>query len=121
MHALNLNEDNNVSSLAQPIDPQECSAAEFRFEWGDKKESASYVPFKEEHLWKELGLSAVILAEGEGLADKLLYVADIFTLGPRMNDRTIDLIQAGKGQEPQFRFRIRGKTDLGIFKPNGVM
>lgn len=120
MKALRLSEDNNVSSLATPIDPQEYRGAEFMFSWEDKNESESYVPFKE-YLLNQFSLNAVILAEGAGLADRLLYVSDIFTLRPRISDLTSDLKRAALGQEPQFRFRIRGRTDLGVFKEDGVL
>jgi hypothetical protein len=43
------------------------------------------------------------------MPDGLLYVSDIFTLQPRIGDRSIDLKTAALGQEPRFRYRIRGK------------
>ena len=120
MRALRMDENNNVSSLAQPIEPQECGAEEFHFEWRNQVESDSYIPFQE-YLKTQFNMSAVVLAEGEGLANGNLYVSDIFTLRPRLNDLTSDLKKAGFGNEPQFRFLIRGRTDLGVFKEGGVL
>jgi hypothetical protein len=51
----------------------------------------------------------------------LITVSDIFTLRPRIGDRSIDLKTAALGQEPRFRYRIRGRTDLGVFRPGGLM
>lgn len=125
MRALRMNEENNVMSLAASIDQQECSVAEFSFTWKksskkDKDEGESYEPFQT-YLKTDFKMNAVILGNGEGLADGNLFVSDIFTLRPKLGDLTSDLKKAALGQEPQFRFRIRGKTDLGIFREGGVV
>eukprot|EP01033_Poteriospumella_lacustris_P006827 gene6827-4917_t len=125
MRALRMNEENNVMSLATPIDHQECTVAEFSFTWKksqkkDKNESESYEPFQK-YLKKEFKMDAAILGEGQGLSDGNLFVSDIYTLRPKLSDLTSDLKKAALSQEPQFRFRIRGRTDLAIFKEGGVM
>lgn len=120
MHALRMNEEDNVMSLATTIDHQECGVAEFSFNWKDKDERESYKPLQE-YLKKGFKMNAVILADGEGLPGRNLFVSNIFTLRPKLGDLTRDLKKAALGQEPQFRFRIQGRTDLGIFKEGGVM
>jgi hypothetical protein len=116
MRALKMNEENNVMSLATAIDQQECNVAEFSFNWKDKDEGESYEPFQM-YLKTHFKMNAVILGNGKGLADGNLFVSDIFTLRPKLGD----LKKAALGQEPQFRFRIRGKTDLGIFREDCVI
>lgn len=118
MRALRLPEDNNVASLSVSVDSMLCDAKDFSFNWGDQPENASYEPFLR-YLQKEFEFDAVDLSEGQGLADKLLYVSDIYTLRPRLNDLTSELKKAAL--EPQFRFRIRGRTDIAVFKVGGIM
>jgi hypothetical protein len=118
MKSLRLNEDNNVAALAQTIAIQKCGAKEFQFAWEDKAESDSYEPFQN-YLKTQFNTNAVVLAEGAGLADGNLYVSDIFTLRPQINALTSDLKK--EATEPQFRYRIRGRTDLGVFKDGGVL
>lgn len=87
------------------------------FEWGDKPENASYEPLAQ-YLREEFGFNAFNVSEGQGLADKLLYVSDICTLRPRLNDLTSELKTVAL--DPQFRFRIRGRTDIAVFKSGGT-
>lgn len=124
MRALRMYEENNVMSLATFIDQQEeCSLEEFSFTWEKsseevKNEGESYEPFQL-YLKTIFKMNAVILANGKGLADGNLFVSDIFTLRPKLGDLTSDLKKAAL--QPQFRFRIQGKTDLGIFREGGVV
>ena len=120
MRALRLPEDNNVAMLAQNIGPSTMETKECTFDWGrgDVAESKSYKKFRK-YLSKEFNLNAVDISEGQGLADKLLYVSDIYTLRPRLNDLTVDLKKYAL--EPQFRFRLRGRTDLGAFIKGGIL
>lgn len=64
-------------------------------------------------------MNVAILGNGESLTDGNLFVSDIFTLRLKPGDQTSDLKKTG--QEPQFRFRIRDRTDLGIFRVGGVL
>lgn len=120
MRALRLNEETNVMSLATFIDHHECGLADFSFTWAEKNESESYKPFQT-YLKTVFNTNAVIMGGGEGLCDGNLFVSEIFTLRPKLGDLTSDLKKAVLGQEPQFRFRIQGRTDLGIFKEDGVV
>ncbi len=118
MRALNLEEKNDVMSLATSIDQQQCNMPEFDFNWKDKNECESYEPFQT-YLQSAFNMRAVIVANGKGLADANLFVSDIFTLRPHILDKTNVLKLSGK--EPQFRFRIRGKTDLCVLKDKGAV
>ena len=66
--------------------------------------------------WK---ITAAIVAHGKGLADGLLYATDIFTLRPRLGARTAELKITGN--EPKFRFQIKGRSDLAVFREGATM
>jgi hypothetical protein len=83
MRALLMNEENNVMSLATSIDQQDCSVKEFSFTWKtspktEMDEGESYKPFQM-YLKTEFEMNAVILGNGEGLADGNLFVSDIYS------------------------------------------
>ena len=122
MAALRLYEDNNVCSLSESVDSSLCDAEvdakEFSFDWQDQLESASYEPLIR-YLKAKFSFNAIDVSEGKGLADGLLYATDIFTLRPRLDALTSDLKKAAL--EPRFRFRILGRTDVAVFKPQGLM
>ena len=119
MKALSLCEDNNVASLARSIDYMLCDSFEFKFEWGDQSEKASYEPFLQ-YLKKEFGFNnAIDVSEGQGLADKWLYESIIYTPRPRLIDSTYEFKKAIMGNP--IKFIIRGRTDIAVFREGGML
>lgn len=119
MTALRLPPVNDVAILAEELEFKFTPMLEFIFNWTNKKESDSYFPFQN-YLISTFGFRAVILDAGAGLADRLLFVSDIYSLRPRINDSAATLKWEGKGLQPQFRFRIQGRTDIGIFREGAI-
>ena len=117
MIALRLPEDNNVSSLSESIESLP-DANDFSFNWHDQLEKASYGSFII-FLKDTFGFNAVDVSEGQGLPDRLLYTTDIYTLRPDLSTLTSDLRKVAL--EPRFKFRIRGRTDIAVYKPESVI
>ena len=117
MKALRLPEENDVQSLSKSIESLP-DANDFSFNWLDQLEKASYGPFIM-FLKEKFGFNAVDVSEGQGLPDKLLYITDIYTLRPNLSTLTSDLRKAVL--EPRFKFRIRGRTDIAVYKPESVI
>lgn len=63
------------------------------------------------YLKTHFDLIALDISVGEGLPDKFIFSSDIFTLRPRIADRSVNLKVAALGKEHQLRYRIRGTTD----------
>ena len=117
MRALRLPEDNDVHSLSDSIESLP-DANDFSFNWHGQLEKASYGPFII-FLKEKFRFNAVDVSEGQGLPDRLLYITDIYTLRPNLSTLTSDLRKAVL--EPRFKFRIRGRTDIAVYKPESVI
>lgn len=112
MTSLGLSTSYNVAGLAVALDPMLGHLPEFVFSWGTQKESASYEPFQE-YLASVFGMYSLVLADGKDLPEGILFSSDVYTL------RSRELKKADL--QPTFRFRIRGRTDIGVFNPIGVI
>ena len=118
MRALRLREENDLAKDAVELVLQ-TSIQNWNFVWKESMaESVSY-PRVQEYLRDVWSINATVVAEGNGLADGLLYVSDIFTLRPHVGARTAEL--KIEGQEPKFRFCIKGRTDLAVFNEGAAM
>jgi hypothetical protein len=118
MKMLLLPEVNDICALASEIElysPN--SIVNWTFEWKGNIESESYIPFCD-YLMTKWGLDAKVVAEGAGLAERLLYDSYIYTLRRRWGDKTCNL---KPGDEPRFRYCIKGRTDIAVFRTGGVM
>jgi len=113
MKSLRLSEANNLMEEATDI-AIETDRKNWFFNWaGVSDERESYKPLQK-YLKDVWDINATIVADGEGLPDRLLYVSNIFTLRPRIRDRTAILNKTN--QQPHFKFRVKGRTDLGVFR-----
>ena len=119
MEALNLTTTNDLQSEAVELEPGTISVDDLNYSW-DKGmvESESYSIVKN-YLRDICNISAIIVAEGKGLAGGLLYATDIFTLRPNLRARTAELMLTGN--EPKFKFRIKGRSDLAVFREGATM
>ena len=119
MEALNLTTANDLQSEAVELEPGTISVDDLSYSWDKgmvESESYSIVKNYLRDIWN---ISAVIVAEGKGLAGGLLYATDIFTLRPRLRARTAELELTGN--EPKFKFRIKGRSDLAVFHEGATM
>ena len=79
----------------------------FNFLWGTKTEIDSYVPLLS--FLTNLGIHAKVVGNGQGLTDGLLFDVDIFSLRAK---RGIPSEELDAEERPQFRFTLKGRTDL---------
>lgn len=88
--------------------PLKSAELDYTFRWDGQAESASYEPLQK-HLC-DCGISTVIIGEGHGLPDGLLYYQELWTLKDNVSLRSEELRKAGK--EPVFKYLLEGRTDL---------
>ena len=114
-------ENQDVSSLSLSVDSMLCDAKEFSFHWGNQIESASYQPFiqclQEEPLKSQ--------QEWGRQTDCYIYESlDIYTLINCGHDWMAWPTMSSKKPHcwnPSIdRFRIRGRTDIAVFKLKGI-
>jgi hypothetical protein len=121
MEALNLTSANDLLGEAVELvpGPGTISVDDLLFSWDMRMPESESYPFVQDYLRDKWNIAAAIIAEGKGLADGLLYATDIFTLRPSLRDRTAELKKTGN--EPKFKFRIKGRTDLAVFHEGAKM
>jgi len=89
--------------------PTNAIALDFKYRWEDGALESSSYPKLQEHLTRH-GVDTVIVGEGQGLPDGLLYREELWTLKRNTILRSADLRKVG--QESIFKYTLRGRTDL---------
>lgn len=120
MRALSLREEDDRMKVADELVLQS-TISNWHFVWSESMmESVSYPRFQEylEDFWG-INAYATVVAEEERFANHLLFVSDIFTLRPHLGAHSAAL--KIEGIEPQFRFRIKGQTDIAVFNKGGAI
>lgn len=89
--------------------PLKSNELDFTYRWQNgQEEGASYQPLQK-HL-TDHGIETVIVSEGQGLPDQLLYHEELWTLKKSTALRSADLRKTG--EEPIFKYILKGRTDL---------
>ena len=84
----------------------------FLFDWSGCNEDASYGPLQ--RFLRSVGVIAIVVGNGTGLPDGLLYNVDIFSLKRNLTIRSDELRK--DGSEPKLLFRLKGRTDLIVVR-----
>eukprot|EP01038_Epipyxis_sp_PR26KG_P017097 gene17097-23525_t len=92
----------NISTHVTKFEGPQSHPFDFTFSWGGAQlESASYEPLQK-HL--------MIVSEGQGLPDGILYREELWTLKKNTSLRSVELRKSG--EEPIFKYILYGRTDL---------
>ena len=114
MSTLDLECTRKLADLISAVEPvgTPCSFNPFTFQWGTRPESQGYVPLKE--YLEASGFQRVyVIANGEGLNDKLLFnEVDVFTLRPCSGQPAN--IWKKHERVPIKRFSISGRSDVVV-------